>query len=163
MLGTFRSETRVAENKAARMSFAARSRASSHLLGGLNSMGETQTSSMGPELTELEKQERNWDKQVVGKAWDAYATLRFNAEKARIRNQLLQNVSTFMHVFVALMACLTITQEVHLEDGVQATYDAQGDPYNGATLLDNWSVKNSLLGNMHDSIWAWFRRRRVIK
>jgi len=106
--------------------------------------------------TELEKQERNWDKQVVGKAWDAYATLRFNAEKARIRNQLLQNVSTFMHVFVALMACLTITQEVHLEDGVQATYDAQGDPYNGATLLDNWSVKNSLFGNMHDSIWAWF-------
>ena len=99
-----------------------------------------------------EKQERAYDKQVVGQAWVAYGTLRYNALQCKQRDDTLQKASQLLHVFIALMACITISLEVGLEDGVETSYDdIMAQTYSASP----WVPKNSRGGNMDDSWPVW--------
>ena len=97
-----------------------------------------------------EKKERSYDKQVVIATWDAYTTLRYNAATCKTRDDLLQTASQVMHVFVALMVCITITLEIGLE-GLQPVPVADIE----AGTLSAWEPKNSMSGNMDDYWLAW--------
>ena len=98
-----------------------------------------------------EKQERAYDKQVVGQAWVAYGTLRYNALQCKQRDDKLQMASQLLHVFIAVTACITISLEIPLE-GLSA-WAEERIMADGAVNV--WEPKNSRGGNMDDFWPVW--------